>query len=255
MSMRNWRKLAKQKAAVDRQTQAIHQKYRRHKINKEFSRLSGEEFFKPVTTRLKSAAAAEEENSDNAAENPDYTMDEFDRTNPFGEEFMPDAPTPPPSPEPEPSPTPEPAPPPPPPPPACPPPAYQLFEDNGDLPPSLQLMEEKSARKEWGAPGPVALKYPHESTLLGTVYQLITKHGNDTGYREKSKTSQLHGLSLEDLKKIRGGIYEKRRATQPLSKKIQDGKQRLKPMPPRKSEKIPPSGHEPKACCRAQAIN
>ena len=198
---------------------------------------------------LKSAAAAEEENSDNTAENPDYTMDEFDRTNPFGEEFMPDAPTPPPSPEPEPSPTPEPAPAPPPPPPACPPLAYQLFEDNGDLPPSLQLMEEKSPRKEWRAPGPVALKYPHESTLLGTVYQLITKHGNDTGYREKSKTSQLHGLSLEDLKKIRGGIYEKRRATQPLSKKIQDGKQRLKPTPPRKSEKIPPSGHEPKACC------
>ena len=153
MSMRNWKKLAEEKAAVDRQTQAIHQKYRRHKINKGFSRLSGGELFKPITKRLDSAAAAEEENPDNAAENPDYAMDEFDRTNPFGEELRPDAPTPAPSPSPEPS------------PPRTPPPYQGVDDDVDDLPP---LMEEQSARKEWGAPEPFEPEYS-ETIRLQTV--------------------------------------------------------------------------------------
>ena len=48
---------------------------------------------------------------------------------------------------------------------------------------------------------------------------------------------------MEELKKIRVGIYEKRRAAQPLSKRLQEGKQRLKSTPPRKRE-IPPTSLE-----------
>ena len=71
-------------------------------------------------------------------------------------------------------------------------------------------MEETSAHKEWGMPGPVEPEYPHESTLLQKVNQLIRKYGNDSNYRVKSKKSQLHGYSVEDLKKVRDGIYAKR---------------------------------------------
>ena len=58
-------------------------------------------------------------------------------------------------------------------------------------------------------PGPVEPKYPHESTLLQTVNKLITKYGNDTNYRVKSKESQLHGYSVEELKKVRDGSMKK----------------------------------------------
>ena len=114
-----------------------------NKISKEFGQLSGEELFKPITKRLdeKSSTTTQE-----VEESPDYAMDEFDRTNPFGEEFRPDAPTPP-------SPLPEPTSPPP----------YQ-YDDDDDLPPSPPpLMEETSKCKEWAKLGPVELEYPNES--------------------------------------------------------------------------------------------
>ena len=149
-------------------------------------------------------------------------MDEFDRTNPFGEEFRPDALAP--------------APPPPPP--------FQYDDDGGDFPQPPPSLEEKSTRKEWGMPGPVEPEYPNESTLLQTVNQLITKYRNDPFYRVKSKESQLYGYSVEDLKKIRDGILEKRRATQPLLKQLQQGKQSLKATPPRKSKESPPTSLE-----------
>ena len=74
-----------------------------NKISKEFGQLSGEELFKPITKRLdeKSSTTTQE-----VEESPDYAMDEFDKTNPFGDEFRPDAPTPAPSPPPSPSPPP-----------------------------------------------------------------------------------------------------------------------------------------------------
>ena len=96
---------------------------------------------------------------------PDYTMDEFDANN----EFRPDAPTP--------APTPPSSPPPPP------------DDDDDDLP-----------CKEWGGGAP---EYPHESTLLQTVNQLITKYGDDPNNMVKSKRSKLHGYSLMDLKNVR----------------------------------------------------
>jgi len=65
--------------------------------------------------------------------------------------------------------------------------------------------------KREGEPGLVKYEYPHESTLLQTVNQLITKYGNDPHYKVKSKETTLFGYSIEDLKKIRGGIYEKKK--------------------------------------------
>ena len=135
--------------------------------------------------------------------NPDYTMDEFDRTNLFDEELMPNAPTSPPSPA---------APPPPPPP-------HQEFEADCDSPP---LMEGKSARKEWGEPEPFVPEY-NETNRLRTVNRLITEHKNEPGYRvKKSKDKHLIGKSVEELKKIRDGIYAKRSIT---SEQLQDAKQ------------------------------
>ena len=159
-------------------------------------------------------------------------MDKFGRTNLFGEEFRPDAPTseptPPPSPSPEPT----------------SPPSYEDVDGDDFPPPPPPLMEEKSTRKEWGMPGPVEPEYHHESTLLQTVNQLITKYGDHLNYIVKSKKSPLHGYSVEDLKKIRDGIYEKRRATQPLSKQLQHGKQSLKSTPPSKSKESRPTSLE-----------
>ena len=106
MSGKKWQQLAEEKTVLDKQTEEIHQKFRMDKINKEFGQLSGEELFKPITKRLdeKSSDNVEEEEEEEQ-EGPDYTMDEFDRTNPFGDEFKPDAPTPPLSAEPSPGPS------------------------------------------------------------------------------------------------------------------------------------------------------
>ena len=55
-------------------------------------------------------------------------------------------------------------------------------------------MKEKSARKEWGMPGPVEPEYQHESTLLQTVNQLITKYGNDPDYIVKNLHCKVEPL-------------------------------------------------------------
>ena len=193
------------------QTEEIHQKFKIDKINKEFGQLSGEEFFKPITKRLdRSATVEEEEEEEEEQEVPDYTMDEFDETYPFGDEFRPDAPTPSSS-----------SPPPPPP--------YDDDDDDFPPPPPL-LMEETSKRKEWAKPGPVEPEFQHESSLLQTVNQLITKYGNDPNYKVGKSKLGLKGKTIAELKKIRDGIDEKRRVTKEslFSKRLQEGKKRLK---------------------------
>jgi len=160
--MKKWRKLAEEKVKLDEQTKKIHQKFKIHKINKAFAQLSGEEFFKPITKRLdEKNTTVKKEEEEEEQEVPDYTMDEFDETYPFGDEFRPDAPTPPPTPTPSPT-----------PPPTPPPPSYQEVDDDDDddfPPPPQSLMEEKKpTRKEWGKPEPVKTEYSHESTLLQT---------------------------------------------------------------------------------------
>ena len=211
--MKKWQQLAKEKSAIDQQTEEIHQKFRMDKINKEFGQLSGEELFKPITKRLdgKSSVNVEEEEE----EVPDYTMDEFDEINPFDYEFRPDAPSPEPSP----------------PPPTPPPPPYQEF-DGDDLPlPPPPLMEETSTRKEWGMPGPVELEYPSEAILLQNINRLITIKGQSRKIEIRFERQNHCGTQ-----KMRDDI-NKRRETQPLTKRLQEGKQRLKSTPlPKKRE-------------------
>ena len=190
--------MAEEKAVLDEQIQEIQHKFKMDKINKEFGQLSGEELFKPITKRLDERSSAtveeeEEEEEEKEQEGPDYTMDEFDEINPFGDEFRPDefrpdAPTPASSPE---------SPPLPPPPSPLPPPPspttlyLDVDDDDDDFPqPPSPLMKEKSTRREWGMPGPVEPEYLHESTVLQTVNRLITQHENDPNYKVgKSKLS------------------------------------------------------------------
>ena len=208
--MKKWRQWAEEKSKLDEQTEEIHQKFKMDKINKEFGQLSGEEFFKPITKRLdeKSSATVEEEEEEEQA--PDYTMDEFDETYPFGDEFRPDAPTPAPSP----------------------PTTLPYDDDDGDdfPPPPPPLIEETSKRKEWAKPGPVEPEYQHESTLLQTANQLITKYGNDPNYKVGKSKLGWKGKTIAELKKIRDGIDEKRRVTKEslFSKRLQERKKRLK---------------------------
>ena len=187
--MKKWRQRAEENVKLDEQTKKIHQKFKMHKINKAFAQLSGEEFFKPITKRMdEKNTTVKKEEEEEEQEVPDYTMDEFDETYPFGDEFRPDAPTPTPSPTPL---SPPPSPPPLSPSPSPPPPSYQEVVDDDDFPPPPQsLMEEKkSTRKEWRKPEPFKKEYSHESTLLQTVNQLITKFGNDPNYKVKKKFS------------------------------------------------------------------
>ena len=51
-------------------------------------------------------------------------------------------------------------------------------------------------------------------------------------------------IPMRSSKKIRDGIYEKRGATQPLSKQLQQGKQSLKSTPSSKSKESPPTSLE-----------
>ena len=150
MSIQKWHHLVGEKSAVDHQTRGIRQRFRANRINKEFGKLSGEELLKPITRRLDRESTFQQTRQ----ESPDYTMDQFDGNNPFGVEFRPDAPLPPSSSSLPSSPS---------------PPDYG--DDDDDLP-----------RKEWGLPGPVEPEYLHESTLLQTVDQLITKCGDDPNY-------------------------------------------------------------------------
>ena len=225
MSIEKWGKWAKEKSKLDEQTEEIHQKFKMDKINKEFGQLSREEFFRPITKWLdeKNTTVEEEEEEQ---EFPDYTMDEFDETYPFGDEFRPDAPTPAPSPTPASSPEPTSSPP------------YDDDDGDGDddfPPPPPPLMEETPKRKEWAKPGPVELEYPNESILLQNINRIITIKGHDENYTVGESKLGLKGKTIAELKKIRDGIYE-RRETQPLSKQLEEGKRSLKPTPPHKSK-------------------
>lgn len=65
-----------------------------NRINKEFVHLSGEEHFKPITKWL-DKPTKEPEPPEKPVEEVDYGIDEFDRLNPFDDDFKPDAETPP----------------------------------------------------------------------------------------------------------------------------------------------------------------
>ena len=156
----------------------------------------GEELFKPITKRLDKAAKEPEPAEEPAG--PDYEMDEFDRLYPFDDVFSPDAETPPPLPSP------------PPPPSPTPPPSPSAEEEGGDEEGGDEV-QETSSRKAWEAP--VASPFhpkTHESTDLGTIKQLITKHKYDPNYTVKSTTSKFQGYSVEDLERARDEILRRR---------------------------------------------
>ena len=117
MSVRKWKQKAAEKSAVDQQTHEILQKFKMNKIGKEFGQFSGEELFEPITRRLDKTNAGQEKAE--VDEDPDYTMNEFDGINPFGDDFRPDAPTPAPSPTSS-------------PPPPSPPPPHDIDDDDDD---------------------------------------------------------------------------------------------------------------------------
>ena len=243
MSVKKWHQLAEEKSKLDKQTEEIHQNFKMDKINKEFGQLSGEEFFKPVTKRLdekNSDNVEEEEEEEEDKEGPDCGIDEFDEINSFGDESRPGATSP--------------ELPLPPPPSQTPTTSYlDVDDDDFPQPPPSSLMKEKSTRKEWEMPGPVEPEYQHESTLLQTVNQLITKYGDDPNYKVGKSKLGLKGKTIAELKKIRDGIYE-RRGTQPLSKQLEEGKKRLKSTPLPEKREIPPTpiekkNQEPKTFC------
>ena len=93
MSLAGWRKGLDEKIQVDEETDAVRDKLRMHKINKEFNRLTGEELFKPITERVDKAAAAPTPAL--GGEAPGYDIEAFDPIYPFNlEDFNPQVPTP-----------------------------------------------------------------------------------------------------------------------------------------------------------------
>ena len=169
MSMKKWQKLVGEKAEVEQQNASILAAIKNNKIEKGFSQLSGEELFKPITSRLEKlqvGAAPKEEKE----EVPDYGMEDFDLNNPFDGDFNPDAETPAPSPSPTPSPTPSPISTPPPSPTSTPLPPLaeeEELEESGASP------EEKPSK--WGPPKELVIK-GSESVDLQTLSSMLTKN-------------------------------------------------------------------------------
>ena len=213
MSMKKWQKLASEKAEVEQQNDKILAVIKNNKINKGFGQLSGEDLFKPITSRLDKLQVGDS-NSKEEEEIPDYGMEDFDLNNPFDGDFNPDAETPPPTPTP--TPTPSPSPSPPPSPTTSPPPS----PTSTPLPPlaeeeEMELMEESGASpgekpSKWGPPQELVIR-GSESTDLQVLNSMLTKNKNNPNYVVKSETSKFHGYTMTKIKKARDEILERRK--------------------------------------------
>ena len=217
MSMKKWRKLASEKAQVEQQNDSILAAIKNNKIDKEFGQLSGEDLFKPITSRLDKlqvgAAPKEEE------EIPDYGMEEFDLNNPFDGDFNPDAETPLPTPTPSPTPTPTSSPPPsptstPPPSPSSTPLPPLAEEEEMELTASP---EEKPSK--WGPPQEPGIK-GSESVDLQTLSSMLTKNKDNPDYVVKSPKSKFRGYTLADIKKARDEILDRRKGNKQPSVRL-----------------------------------
>ena len=206
MSMKKWQKLVSEKAEVEQQNDKILAAIKNNKIEKEFGQLSGEDLFKPITSRLDKlqvgTAPKEEE------EIPDYGMKEFDLNNPFDGDFNPDAETPLPTPPPSPPPL----------PPSPPPSYYTSSPPPSPLPPLAEEeeLEEvqpsggvKPKESKWGPPQEPGIK-GSESVDLQTLSSLLTKNKDNPDYVVKSKKSKFHGYTLEHIKSARNEILARR---------------------------------------------
>ena len=204
MSMKKWQKLVSEKAEVEQQNDKILAAIKNNKINKEFGQLSGEDLFKPITSRLDKlqvgAAPKEEEE-----QIPDYGMDEFDLNNPFDGDFNPDAETPLPSPTPTPTPSPTPSPISTPPPSPTSTPLPPLAEEE-----ETELMESPAKKpSKWGPPKEPVIR-GSESVDLQTLSSMLTKNKDNPNYVVKSKKSKFYGYTLEDIKEARNEILARR---------------------------------------------
>ena len=216
MSMKKWRKLASEKAQVEQQNDSILAAIKNNKIDKEFGQLSGEELFKPITSRLDKlqvGTAPKEEKE----EVPDYGMDEFDLNNPFDEDFNPDEETPLPTPTPSPTPSPTPTSSPPPSPTSTPLPPLAEEEE-------MELTEESGASPEekpskWGPPQEPGIK-GSESVDLQTLSSMLTKNKDNPGYVVKSKKSKFYGYTLADIKEAREEILDRRKGNKQPSVRL-----------------------------------
>ena len=222
MSMKKWQKLVGEKAEVEQQNDKILTAIKNNKIDKEFSLVSGEELFKPITSRLDKlqvgTAPKEEE------EIPDYGMDEFDLNNPFDGDFNPDeeTPLPTPTPTPTPSPTPTPTSSPPPSPTSTPLPPLaeeeemELMEESGDTPHPSGIKPKES---KWGPPQEPGIK-GSESVDLQTLSSMLTKNKDNPAYVVKSKKSKFYGYTLADIKEAREEILDRRKGNKQPSVRL-----------------------------------
>ena len=214
MSMKKWQKLVSEKAEVEQQNDKILAVIKNTKINKGFGQLSGEDLFKPITSRLDKLQVGDS-NSKEEEEIPDYGMDDFDLNNPFDGDFRPDAETPLPTPSPTPTPTPTPSPPPLPP---SPPPSYYTSSPPpSPLPPLAEEeeLEESGASPEekpskWGSPQELVIK-GSESVDLQNLNRMLTVNKNNPNYVVKSETSKFSGYTMAKIKKARDEILERRK--------------------------------------------
>ena len=220
MSMKKWQKLASEKAEVEQQNDKILAVIKNTKINKGFGQLSGEDLFKPITSRLDKLQVGDS-NTKEEEQIPDYGMDEFDLNNPFDGDFNPDAetplPTPTPSPTPSPSPTPTPTSSPPPSPTSTPLPPLAEEEET-------ELMEESGASpakkpSKWGPPQEPGIK-GSESVDLQTLSSMLTKNKDNPDYVVKSPKSKFRGYTLADIKKARDEILDRRKGNKQPSVRL-----------------------------------
>ena len=210
--MKRWRKLASEKAEVEQQNDKILAAIKNNKINKEFGQLSGEDLFKPITSRLDKLQVGDSNSvAEPKEEVPDYGMDEFDLNNPFDGDFNPDAETPPPTPTPTPTPSPTPTSSPPSSPPPSPTTSPPPSPTSTPLPPLAEEEEmEEEQPSKWGPPQELVIK-GSESTDLQTLNSMLTKNKNNPDYRVKSKASKFYNYTLADIKKARDEILERRK--------------------------------------------
>ena len=216
MSMKKWQKLVSEKAEVEQQNDKILAAIKNNKINKGFSLVSGEDLFKPITSRLDKlqvgTAPKEEEE-----QVPDYGMDEFDLNNPFDGDFNPDAETPSPTPPPSPSPSPPPSPTPtstptstPPPSPTSTPLPPLAEEEEMELTEEMEEEQPSKSESKWGPPKEPVIR-GSESVDLQTLSRMLTTNKDNPNYVVKSKKSKFHGYTLADIKKARDEILDRRK--------------------------------------------
>ena len=226
MSMKKWQKLVGEKAEVEQQNDKILTAIKNNKIDKEFGQLSGEELFKPITSRLEKLQVGDRNPvAEPNEEIPDYGMDEFDLINPFDGDFKPDAETPLPSPLPSPTPSPSPTPTSSPPQSPTSTPLPPLAEEE-----ETELMESPAKKpSKWGPPQEPGIK-GSESVDLQTLSSMLTKNKDNPDYVVKSKKSKFYGYTLADIKEARDEILDRRKGNkQPHREDFADW---MNPLPP-----------------------